>query len=301
VIRLLGAILLAGAAGAWFVTGGQRLSADDLSAAAGDGDAAAGEQVFWAAGCASCHAAPEAEGDALLTLAGGQRFPSDFGTFVAPNISTDQQVGIGGWSFQDFATALRNGVSPQGRHYYPAFPYPSYAHMTDADIADLWAFMRMLPADQTPSAGHELSFPFSIRRSVAVWKWMNLDDEFVLGAADTESLARGRYLVEALSHCAECHTPRNAFGGLVKGRWMGGAPNPSGKGSIPNITPGALDWSATDIAYYLGTGFTPDYDSAGGHMARVVQNLARLPDGDRQAIAAYLKALPPVAPLNGGG
>ena len=120
-------------------------------------------------------------------------------------------------------------------------------------------------------------------------------------AADTgdESLDRGRYLAEALGHCAECHTPRNALGGLDRGRWMGGAPNPSGKGTIPNLTPAALKWSAPDIAYYLETGFTPDFDSVGSHMVAVVENFAKLPPEDRAAVAAYLKALPPVEPQTG--
>lgn len=296
-IRLLLGVCVVGAGATWFLTGGQQLSASDLDV--GPGDSAAGEQVFWAGGCASCHIAPDTEETDAPVLVGGERFSSNFGTFVAPNISPDTTAGIGGWSLAEFATALRNGVSPQGQHYYPAFPYPSYTHMTDQDIADLWAFMQTLPASAAPSQPHELSFPFSIRRTVAVWKWMNLSSEFHMRDADSEVLERGRYLVEALSHCAECHTPRNAFGGLIADRWMGGAPNPTGKGSIPNITPGALDWSETDIAYYLGTGFTPDYDSAGGHMARVVQNLSRLPDSDRQAITAYLKALPAVAPEDG--
>jgi mono/diheme cytochrome c family protein len=292
-MRLLLAACLVMAGGIWFVTGGARISEADLEPLVGD--AAAGERIFWASGCASCHAAPEAEGDAKLILAGGQRFVSPFGTFVAPNISPDPAAGIGGWSRADFTTALRNGVSPKGQHYYPAFPYTSYTHMTEADIADLWAFMQGLPSDATPNAEHELSFPFSIRRSVAIWKWMNLSSAWVMQDPATEQIEQGRYLAEALGHCAECHTPRNAFGGLQADAWMAGAPNPSGKGRIPNITPASLDWSVEDIAYYLSTGFTPSFDSAGGHMAAVVSNFARLSDADRLAVAAYLKALPPVA------
>jgi mono/diheme cytochrome c family protein len=294
-MRILGVLAVIVAGSAWVATGGSQLSEGDLGVTAADGDPTAGEQVFHATGCASCHTAPDAPDDAQLVLAGGQRFASDFGTFVAPNISSDPSAGIGDWTLAQFATALRNGVDPRGRHYYPAFPYSSYIHMTDDDIADLWAFMRSLPADATPNQPHELSFPFSIRRGVAVWKWMNLRDDFVVRVDGTDALERGRYLAEGLGHCAECHTPRNAFGGLVQDRWMAGAPNPSGDGRIPNITPAGLDWSENDIAYYLQTGFTPDYDSAGGHMARVVQNLANLPASDRAAIAAYLKALPPVS------
>jgi mono/diheme cytochrome c family protein len=107
-------------------------------------------------------------------------------------------------------------------------------------------------------------------------------------------LERGRYIVEALAHCAECHTPRNAMGGLDRARWMAGAPNPSGDGRIPGITPAQLDWSAQDIAYYLETGFDPDFDSAGGTMGSVVRNFANLTAEDRAAVAAYVKALPPI-------
>lgn len=112
--------------------------------------------------------------------------------------------------------------------------------------------------------------------------------------APTPELERGRYLVEALGHCAECHTPRNAFGGLDKANWMGGAPNPSGEGRIPNITPAALRWNAAEIAEYLKSGFTPEFDSAGGSMAAVIRNTSQLTDSDRAAIAAYLAALPSV-------
>lgn len=257
-----------------------------------EGDPAKGETVFIASGCASCHAAPDAEGDAKLVLAGGQRFVSDFGTFVAPNISSHPEAGIGAWSPEDFASAVKNGVSPDGRHYYPAFPYASYTHMTDADVVDLWAYWQTLPADATPSQPHELAFPFNIRRSVGVWKLLYLTDGWAVQTADTPELERGRYLVEALAHCGECHTPRNALGGMDTGRWLAGAPNPSGEGTIPNITPAKLTWSTGEIVTYLTTGFTPEFDSAGGHMAHVVSNMAKLPDDDRRAVAAYLKRVP---------
>jgi mono/diheme cytochrome c family protein len=105
---------------------------------------------------------------------------------------------------------------------------------------------------------------------------------------------RGRYIVEALAHCAECHTPRSMLGGLDQGRWMAGAPSPDGQGRVPNITPAKLNWSAGEIYTYLTTGFTPDYDSVGGHMAHVVDNMAQLPEADVRAVVAYLKALPAI-------
>lgn len=279
--------------------GGLYLMARPQSLAAGavanlTGDAVHGEQVFWAAGCASCHMAEGAKGEAQLVLSGGQRFPSDFGTFVAPNISQDPEHGIGAWSLLDLANALKRGVSPEGEHYYPALPYASYAKMQMQDVADLYAYLRTLPADPTPSQPHELAFPFSIRETVGVWKLLFLSEAWALPGNMTPTAARGRYIAEALAHCGECHTPRNLLGGMDTARWLGGAPNPSGQGRIPNITPVKLGWSAGDIVQYLTTGFTPEFDSVGGHMAHVVENMARLPESDRLAVAEYLLAVPAV-------
>ncbi|MEM7645000.1 MAG: cytochrome c [Pseudomonadota bacterium] len=287
------AILAAGAAilGLW-LTAPQGLP--DETVAGLSGDAGRGETVFWAAGCASCHAADDAEGAARLILTGGQAFPSDFGTFYAPNVSMHPEAGIGAWTFPQFADAVQRGVSPDGDHYYPAFPYTAYGLAEIQDIADLWAFWQTLPATDAASRSHEVGFPFSIRRAVGAWKLLYAPDGFTLPQPDDPQIARGRYLAEALGHCGECHTPRDALGGLDRTRWLAGAPNPTGQGRIPNVTPAALTWSASEIAAYLNDGFTPDFDSAGGHMVAVIRNLANLSDADRAAIAAYLKAVPPV-------
>lgn len=257
-------------------------------------DPAAGALVFAAGGCASCHVSPEAEGEGPPVLSGGLPFPSDFGTFYAPNISPHPEAGIGSWDQDTFARAVTLGVSPDGAHYYPAFPYGAYQHMTEADVADLFAYMQTLPPSEVANIPHDVGFPFNIRRGLGLWKRAFVPDGFVM-EADDPVLERGRYLAEGLAHCAECHTPRNAVGGLDRTAWMGGAPNPSGKGTIPNITPAALDWSASDLVEYFTSGFTPDYDSAGGEMAEIVENLSQLPRADREALAAYVKALPPVA------
>jgi mono/diheme cytochrome c family protein len=254
------------------------------------GDAGRGAAVFAAAGCGSCHRS--AGGDDPARLGGGMAFASDFGTFRAPNISPGP-AGIVGWSVADLERALRHGVSPEGAHYYPAFPYTAYRNMTDGDVADLHAFLVTLPPDPTPSLEHDLAFPFGIRRGVGLWKRAFLQDGWVLAEAATAEIGRGRYLVEALAHCGECHTPRNFAGALDRARWLGGAPDPAERGTIPPLTPDRLAWSAADIAFYLETGFTPDYDSAGGHMVAVIENFATLPPQDRAAVAAYLKALPP--------
>ncbi len=258
-------------------------------------DVAHGEQVFWAGGCASCHAAADAKGDDKLRLGGGQRFPTDFGTFVAPNISPDLEHGIGGWTSWDLANAMMRGTSPDKRHYYPVFPYPSYIRAEYQDVVDLYGFLMTLPEVATPSEPHDVSFPFSIRRMMGGWKFLYLDASWVLTGDLTPEETRGRYLVEALGHCGECHTPRNALGGSDRSRWLAGGPVPgSDKARFPDITPAKLTWSADEIAEYLKTGFTPDYDSAGGHMALVVENFAKLPAPDRAAVAAYLKKVPPV-------
>ena len=283
-IILLGVL---GALAAWMVSAPRPLPDDALAGLTGD--AARGKAVFDAGGCASCHAAEGAEGSARLVLSGGRAFASPFGTFHAPNISSDPQAGIGGWSARDLANAMMRGVSPEGAHYYPAFPYTSYTRATPQDVVDLHAYLATLPADATPNRPHELGFPFNIRRTLGFWKWLYLDDSWIVDGDLTAQEERGRYLAEALGHCGECHTPRGPLGGLDTANWLAGAPNPSGRGTIPNITPGGLDWSAVDIAAYLETGFTPEYDSAGGHMAEVVQNFAQLTDADRQAVAAYLK------------
>ncbi len=290
VLRWLVLLAVIGAAGLWWMARPKPLAAAEVAGLTGD--AARGETVFWAAGCASCHMAPGARGEAQLVLAGGQRFASDFGTFVAPNISQDPTHGIGGWSLLDLANALKRGVSPEGQHYYPSLPYASYAKMRLQDVTDLHAFLQTLPADATPSAPHELAFPFSRREAVGLWKILYLRGGWALAGNVTPTVDRGRYIAEALAHCGECHTPRTALGGMDTGRWLAGAPDPAGQGRIPNITPAALGWTAGDIVQYLTTGFTPEYDSVGGHMAHVVANMARLPESDRQAVAEYLLAVP---------
>lgn len=284
-------ILVAGAAGI-FLTRPVHLTEGDVAGLSGD--VVAGEAVFWAAGCASCHSAEDAEGEARLILSGGQAFPSDFGTFRAPNISSDPTQGIGNWTLPEFLTALQNGISPDGQHYYPAFPYSAYRLAERQDLADLYAFIQTLPASDVPSEPHDVGFPFSIRRAVGGWNLLYARGGFVVDDPLSPEAERGRYLAEALAHCGECHTPRDAIGGLDRNRWLAGAPDPSGRGTIPNITPAALGWSGAEIAAYLNDGFTPEFDVVGGHMRSVVMNMGELGDAERNAIAQYLLELPDV-------
>jgi mono/diheme cytochrome c family protein len=291
ILWVMAALAVAGLGVFWVITRADTLPQDALAGLTPD--PVHGEQVFWAGGCASCHADLTATGDTKLLLGGGQKFPSPFGTFLAPNISPDPENGIGGWSALDLANAMTRGVSPEGSHYFPAFPYPSYIRADLQDVVDLHAFLQTVPAVATPSLPHEVGFPFNIRRSLGGWKFLFLNDDWVVSGELTAEEERGRYLAEALGHCGECHTPRNALGGPDRGRWLAGGPVPgSATGRFPNITPAKLTWSADDIAAYLETGFTPDFNSVGGHMALVVENTAQLPASDRQALAAYLKKVP---------
>lgn len=292
--NLLGLAILAGGVAFWLTL---PKPLPESAVAGLTGDAARGERVFWATGCASCHMAQGAKDEAKLVLSGGQRFASPFGTFLAPNISQDATAGIGDWTLLDLANALTRGVSRQGEHLYPALPYASYAKMQLQDVADLHAFLKTLPADPTPSQPHEIGFPFNIRMSLGGWKLLFLRDDWAVPGNLTPTEDRGRYIVEAMAHCGECHTPRNVLGGMQRSRWLGGAADPSdpaGQARVPNITPARLGWSEGEIAYYLTTGFTPEFDSVGGHMAHVVENFARLPEEDVTAVAAYLKRVAPV-------
>lgn len=280
-----------------WLTHPQALTASDLPDHTPD--VAAGELMFWAGGCASCHATPvggrRAKGNDKLLLGGGLELDTPFGVFRAPNISPGPE-GIGGWSMIDFVNAMQRGVSPDGRHYYPSFPYTSYARMDTRDVMDLKSYLDTLPAVVRANDEHSLPFPYSVRRGIGAWKRANLVHSPATPVNDAV-FERGRYLVEGPGHCGECHTPRDRFGGLLRDQWLAGAPNLDGDGSIPNITPAGKNissWSERGIVGYLKNGFTPDFDTVGGSMVAVQENMAMLPDSDLEAIAAYLKAIPPI-------
>lgn len=297
----LAALVLVGAGVAWVLTAPDPLPASELEAL--QGDPVHGELVFHAAGCASCHVAPDTAQTERPILSGGQRFATQFGIFVAPNISPSPE-GIGDWTQAEVMNAILRGVSPEGQHYYPAFPWNAYWKADRQDVADLVAYLRTLPPSSASSQPNEIPFPFNIRRAVGGWKLLFLQDDWVVTGDLTEEQQRGRYLVEALGHCGECHTPRNTLGGLRTSAWLAGARDPAGEGWNPNITPAGLQWSEADIVAMLQSGFTPDFDVVGGEMAEVVSNTSRLTQEDRQAIAAYLKVVPPVestAPEPGTG
>jgi mono/diheme cytochrome c family protein len=255
-------------------------------------DTGNGKRLFQAGGCAACHGEQGKDGQSQTRLSGGLELPSPYGVFVAPNISPDSATGIGSWSQLDFVNAMKRGVTPGGRHLYPAFPYTSYTRMTLPDLLDLKAYLDTLPAVSNVPGKHRLNFPFGFRRALGLWKRLFLSAEPIKPVdASNEQLLRGRYLVEGPGHCGECHTPRNIFGALQTDAWLTGAPSPDGEGHVPDISPKALaDWSESDLSYFLGSGLDPDFDVVGGSMVEVQENLARLPQEDRDAIAAYLKA-----------
>jgi mono/diheme cytochrome c family protein len=261
----------------------------------GIGDVARGKLVFAAGDCASCHATP-GQPD-RLRLGGGMALASPFGTFRPPNISPDPVDGIGSWSVVDLANALVGGVSPRREHYYPAFPYTSFTGMTTGDIKDLYAYLKTLPKVSGRVPPHDPTILFGIRRSVGFWKLLFFrQGQPVADLAAASAHDRGAYLVETISHCAECHSTRNALGAIRSDTLFAGGVDPQGTGFVPNITQEALrEWTENDIATMLKTGDTPNHGRVGSSMADVVTNTAMLPDGDRQAIARYVKALSPIA------
>jgi mono/diheme cytochrome c family protein len=296
-MRKLGGLLIvavaASAAATWWATAARPYSGAETSRFEQPGDASRGQLVFAAGDCASCHASP-GQAD-RLHLGGGLALASPFGTFRVPNISSDPVDGIGTWRTSDLANALLRGVSPDGSHYYPVFPYSSYTHMNESDVVDLMAYLRTLAPVKGRAPAHDINAVFGVRRFVGFWKLLYFDREPIgFDAQRGDKWNRGRYLVESLGHCAECHSTRDQLGGIVaKTRFAGGV-DPEGIGFYPNITPTRLgNWSERDIAELLKSGNTPTHGRVGSSMTAVVTNTAALPESDRDAIAAYIKSLPP--------
>jgi len=259
------------------------------------GDARRGAYLAKAAGCQGCHT--EVAKDAV-PYSGGRGLKTPFGTFYGPNITPHPGAGIGHWSEADFLRALRTGLRPDGAHFYPAFPYPSFTGITDADARDLWAFLRALPPNARPNRAHALRFPFGLRFLLGLWKWLYFTPgPFVANAAQPQVVNRGAYLVNALGHCGECHTPRNSLGGAKLERRLAGAAFGAEGKRTPNLTPeGLKGWSDAELREFLLSGITPDGDIAAEAMAEVIRNTtSQLVPADLAAMIAYLRALPAVA------
>ncbi len=254
-----------------------------------------GQYVFRAAGCESCHTDADRDGD---FLAGGRAFETPFGKFYSPNISSDKTYGIGKWSAEEFVRAMREGVGPEGQDYYPVFPYPTYTRIRDDDLMALYAYLQQTPPVAQPNRPHQL--PWYMQYRTANWGWKLLFFEpgpFQPDAGRSPSWNRGAYLVTALAHCDECHTPRNNFGAPDMTRRLAGAAL-AGDESAPNISPdtskGIGNWRQADLVRYLRKGVRPDEEFADGSMAEVIDNgLAHLHVEDIEAMAEYLLSLPP--------
>jgi mono/diheme cytochrome c family protein len=284
--------VISGLAAFWFLTEPETVPASALGPHTSN--LANGKEMFYAGGCASCHAVPKQEDK--TKLGGGLALGSPFGTFYIPNISSDPKDGIGGWSEAQFVTAMVKGTSPSGEHLFPAFPYTSYQRMNFDDLRDLFAYLKTLPAVTGKIRDHALPFPFNIRRMLGGWKWLFLDGKpFQPDPSQSAQWNRGAYLVNGPGHCAECHSPRNILGAIKSGKRFTGGPSPDGQGGTPNITQQKLkDWTVKDIADTLTTGMTPDADFVGGSMVEVVRNTSQLSAADREAMATYIKSLPAV-------
>jgi mono/diheme cytochrome c family protein len=253
------------------------------------GDATRGAYLIRLGGCIACHTDSK---DGRAILAGGPALPTQFGTFYAPNITPDPEAGIGTWTLAQFSKAMSDGEGPQG-HLYPAFPYESYTLMSDQEIADLYAALKAIPEDATPSKPHEVAFPFNIRLALAGWKNLFFQPQrYVADANKSEQWNRGRYLAFGPGHCVTCHSPRNLLGGIDNGRELAGNPSGGPGGRAPSLLAADLTEDAYDaatLAQTLSDGFTPNFDVLGGAMGEVIkEGTSQWTAEDREAVAAYL-------------
>ncbi len=272
-------------------------------APADDPIAQRGEQLYRAASCVGCHSLPDGwpKRGEPVPLAGGRDAPTMFGTFYAPNISVDVETGIGAWTEEDFFRAMREGRSPEGRIYWPTFPYMAYTKMTDEDIHALWVYLRSQPAVKSEEREHEPKPIYRLPGLLRIWRGLEFrSGPYEPDPSQSETWNRGAYLVQAVAYCDQCHTPRGRTGLMQRRRYLAGGAN-MGKSEIhPNLTPhptaGIGSWSEAQIASFLATGQKPD-----GSMAyeewimaeKVVDSYAWLSEEDRLAIAAYLKSVEP--------
>lgn len=254
------------------------------------GDAGRGAYLARASGCIACHTNFEGGG---APLAGGVALATPFGTFYSPNLTTDPENGIGQWSIEDFAMAVRQGISPEGEPYYPSFTYPFYGDFSDQDIADLWAAFQTVPPVAEVAPEHEVGFPFNMRWGLKLWQAAFLTDpatEPVEGRNDAWN--RGRELARGAAHCGACHTGRNIAGARLETAFYAGNDDLPGGDHAPSIQIEHLieqGWTVGSIVYALETGITPSGDVFGGGMGEVVQyGTSFLTPEDRLAIATYI-------------
>lgn len=282
-IRMAGRLLLAGA----FLLPLEPARADDAAVQRGAYLAAA-------AGCDQCHTDKAGHGQ---PYAGGRPLKTPYGVIPTPNITPDRKTGIGAWSLADFTRALRWGIAPDDTHYLPAFPFPYYAGLTDADLADLKAFLDSLPPVSRPDPAGPDSMALIGRAQAAAAVALTPHQEPVRPDPAKDAVwNRGAYLVATVGRCGDCHTQRDPLGRPEASRFLGGSDGRFGGHKAPDITPGGDvgKWSDDDILTLLKEGQTPSFDFVGGEMAEIVGNTSRMTDADRQAIVAYLHAVPAV-------
>lgn len=281
-------LLVGGVMTAWLFQGPE-VPERDLESLTGDVNR--GAYVARLSGCIACHTDTKAGGG---VLAGGAAIKTEFGSFFAPNITPHPKDGIGSWTLTDFSRSLTAGTSPNGDHYFPAFPYTFYSKLTDQNVVDLWAAVQSVsPVAGTPPH-HDLNFPFGWRGAIGVWKRLFAEAGQIDDFTDkSDAWNRGRYLAEAAAHCGACHTPRTILGGRDLTRKYEGGMGPGGE-TIPPITPAALaqeNWDAVSLRYALRTGVSPSGDVFGGSMAEVVRDGTRFwSDADIEAIVEYVMA-----------
>lgn len=260
-----------------------------------DADAVArGRYVFYAGACGSCHTE---RGQPFL--AGGPRIPTHLGTFYVPNITPDPETGLGRWTFADFRTAMVDGVAPDGRQYYPTFPYPWYTGMSSQDLADLWAYLGSVAPVRRQAQAHELRFPLNFRPLIKVWKLFNFRRGETISNLDlSPAWNRGAYIVNHLGHCGACHTPKDYFFNFASWRPLAGAGTIPGPYPAPNITPhpdGIGAWSQEDVVRALRRSMRPDGLPLRGAMAEYVYaGSGFLAHEDLVAVAEYLATIPPL-------
>lgn len=236
--------------------------------------------------CAVCHTAPGG-----AAYAGGLKLETPFGIVTATNITPDPETGIGNWSYSAFERAMRDGLHRDGRHLYPAFPYPSFKHASDADLQALYAFLMAQPSVKQVNAESRLTFPFNLRPLMAGWNLLfNRGGPIQAEPARSEQWNRGRYLVDGLGHCGACHTPRNALGAEKGGAayLAGGVAEGWDAPALTTLSKAPIPWSEDALFAYLRDGSSPHHGAAAGPMAPVVAELKALPDADIRAMAHYL-------------
>jgi nicotinate dehydrogenase subunit B len=245
-----------------------------------------GRQLAAAGDCVVCHTAPGGAPNA-----GGLAMETPFGQVVSTNITPDVQTGIGLWSFSAFQRAMREGISRDGHHLYPAFPYTAFAKTSDEDLTALYAYLMAQPAVRSEPPATRLAFPFSVRPLMAGWNALFHDAAaYQPDVTQTVEWNRGAYLVNGLGHCGACHTPRNAFGAerggkaFLSGAMVDGWEAPA----LTALSRAPVPWTSEQLYSYLRTGHSPQHGIAAGPMAPVVRELAALPDADIRAMASYL-------------